>query len=139
MLCIRYNKDEVDIEGSANDLRSLSRTITTFLANEVLAELVVATDFNIDASPYASTANALRVLHRDGTNLFHVEGNELVLAGDRESLRDFAANLPFDAEDPPSGLAHHIHYDCLTFPVDAKSLNATLTLRRSSPQAALKP
>ena len=84
--------------------------------------------------PYKQMLSALSVELSIGKGIISVEETTLVLSGGKRFLLNFVDNLPYDVEDPKSGISYHIHYDSISFGdiLSKESMEIILTKKRDT-------
>jgi hypothetical protein len=132
MLRIRYSANEdVDLEGTREELRSLRDSILRLVAESSGEALSIEADRRFDPSPFDTVVKEMRVLIAP-VDCISVECECLTISGRPEFLSDIADSLPWDAVHPRSGIGYHVHYDrwCCELNADDRSLGLILGLRK---------
>jgi hypothetical protein len=109
MLAVCTDDQEVEISGTANDLRAVHLAIIRLLSSdEISMSIPVAA---VDPSPYTRSLPGLLFQRAVGPTLASVKDSGLVVAGSDDSLARFATwfNLPSDAQP-----GYHSHFEPLT-------------------------
>ena len=106
-----WSPGEVDISGSASDLRRVRERVVSFLQSTETVFAVGDADSNFDPHPYERAIPAM-VIHRTfGPTKVSTDGSSvLCVEGATENILRFMSwfDVP---EDSPSGW--HRHFDCL--------------------------
>ena len=116
MIQIRYSPpNELELSGNTAELYSLTQEIIEFLASSQ-NNRTWKVETTANPNPYQMILPILSIrLSTAKKGMITVEESQLVLDGNKDFIRNFADNLPYDAEDPKSGINYHVHYDSLSF------------------------
>ncbi|BBM85386.1 hypothetical protein [Candidatus Uabimicrobium amorphum] len=131
MLEVSYSllTQELSMEGSSQQLRDFVDVIERCLVDKH-CEVNLITNF--DPSPYDRALNGLKLVFSDSKNEIRVVDDCLIIEGNEELFKSLAMNLPYDAEDPTSGIPYHIEYDRISFGhiLNDNSLDMNITKKR---------
>jgi hypothetical protein len=107
----RYGSSGIDLEGAAEDLRHLSRTIQEFVGSETFFLVVPS----VPSSPYEGYLKSLRLEQHPGKVCISRDAGAIVISGPPDKLLVLARNIEEAAEgqDPPNSgkLRYHSHIE----------------------------
>jgi len=108
MLAICTDGDEIEISGTADDLRSVRVAIVGLLSSTDSSVSFAAA--LLDPTPYATALPKLTIQRTSGLTLVTITELGVVVAGSDDSLARFSSwfNLPSDAQP-----GHHSHFEPL--------------------------
>ena len=133
MLYVTYTtEDEIYLEGDGADLRSLHDELTAFHSKGV--ESITAST-NCSDQPEGKDPILPGIHLRDSAeNLICPKDGRLLISGSKDFFENLARNIPWDAEDPDSGIPYHVHYDRIwpDSPLSENSNDLIITKRRSA-------
>ena len=127
---ISQHLEEVDIEGTGQELVDLIKALESFIASEH-SELTTLTDDSFDPHPYYALAG---LIFRKGHGHLEakLENKSLIISGSNHAIQSLADNLPAEADQPEAGVNYHVHFDKTwgTLPLSKDFPDMTLTLRK---------
>lgn len=124
---ITYSEGEVSLEATTQEFTELKSTLDNFIASPKM-QLHVEAESGFDPSPYDALLSCLIFQKSEALIQVRAEGSALCIEGAGECLAKLAANLPYDAEDPETGIRYHIHFDHVGWPSHVAANSADLIL-----------
>ena len=128
---VRYTLGEgADIAGDEGALQELCAAIELCVQHGF--EVDLESSSNINPAPYKKLLKRIVISIHDSSNTFSVSDDALLIEGDENFLLTVRSNIPWDADDPHSGLCSHVHFDRISFSdcLDDESIDVILTKKR---------
>lgn len=123
----KYGKSSLDIEGSVESLRELSRAIQGLTGSEKLSLFSPP----IPPTPYLGYARSLRIDRDEGKVCISRMADEIIISGSPETLVILARNIERLAEGKIGGSHEHIEYHPGHFYLKENSTPLVITWRET--------
>ena len=108
MIGIRADGDDIEISGTAAELREISTIIEALISSDELSATVLGR--TIDPAPYARSVGSLKIQRTAGRTRVSETDSQVLVTGSDDSLARFASWFEFP---PHSKSGNHSHFEPL--------------------------